>query len=104
LGRATNLCQTIAIPLHFRVVRQPVHRFSQNLHRVFIRWLNNSVVDPWTVATGCYHVCTPKISQMATDLWLVNLENLNKETDAHLVGPHETQQPQSCSIGQRSEK
>ena len=41
---------------------------------------------------------------MPADLWLICLEDLDKETDADFVSSDQVQQPQTCAVSERAEE
>jgi hypothetical protein len=51
--------------------------------------LDDSIVHPLSLPSHIDDACSPQVSQMAGDLWLRSLENLNKVADANLVVSHQ---------------
>lgn len=104
LGRAADLHESFPIALHFVIVGDPRQRVLQNPSGILIRRFNNSVVHPRSLPSCADDPCSTQVSQVPANLWLVCLEDLDKEANAYFVTAHEIQKAQPSTICQGAEK
>ena len=98
--RATYLFQARAIVLHGRMAGQPGSHFAKDSGGVRVTRFRNPIVNPLAVASRRNDPGSFQVSEMPGDFWLINFQNFDKKTDAHLVLADEIYQAQPRSVRQ----
>jgi hypothetical protein len=101
---AAHLNQTVAIPLHFSIARQPVLYGSKDLRRALIAGLNHAVMHPFAFSSRVDNSRPSEICEMSGNFWLRRLQDFHEIADAYFVVPEQVQQPQSRSIRKGTEQ
>jgi hypothetical protein len=100
LRSTTDFNQSFAVTLHLAISAQPHQRVLQNPRRILIWRDYDPVVHPWSLSARPNNARSAQIRQMATDFWLIGLEDLDEKANAHFVLTHEMKQPQARSVSQ----
>jgi len=86
------------------MARQPGPYFAKNPGGVGILGFSNAIVNPFTIAASGNHTGAFQVSEMPGNLWLIDFQNLDKETNTHLVFANEIDQSQTCPVCQCPEE
>jgi hypothetical protein len=84
-GRTTYLDEAVAVRLHPSVVREPPAHVIEHSRGIVVRRRDDAIVHPAALSSSGDNAGAPQVGEMARDLGLRSLEDLDEETDAHLV-------------------
>lgn len=102
LGRtATSLCQPRPVGLHRALFLQPRKRLPQNLNCPKVWRHNDPIVHPFPLAPRLDDSGAAKVSQMAGNLRLPLIQNLDKVADTNLLFSHEIQEAEAGIVAER---
>ena len=104
LRRAAGSVQPGEVGLHPFVLPERKQRLAKNTccartgrHRDFI-------VHPFTVAPGDNNARAPQIREMARNLGLALVQNLDEIADTHLSSVHQVQEPEPGAVRERGKQ
>ena len=60
----------------------------------------DAIVHPLSLSSSGHDTSTPKVREMARNLWLRLLEDLDKVTDTNFLLSHEVEEPQAGVVAQ----
>ena len=98
---ATSLCQPRPVGLHGALFFQPCKRLPQNLNCPRVRRHNDPIMHPFAFASRLDDSGAAKVSQMAGNLRLPLIQNLDKVADTNLLLSHEIQEPEAGIVAER---
>jgi hypothetical protein len=95
--------QARTIVLHCRVRGEPGPHFAKDPRCVIVMRLADAIVNPLAVAPRRNYSGAFQVSEMAGNLWLVDLQNLDQKANANFIFTDKIYQSQTRSIGKRFE-
>jgi hypothetical protein len=90
------------IAQHTVIVGKPGANLSEDICRMCIRRFDNSVVNPFSLATSSHNSRSPQVGEVPGDLRLICLQHFNKEANTQLLVADQIDKPQTRPIGERS--
>ena len=66
--------------------------------------LDQTIVNPFAFAPRRHHTGAPKVCKMTGNLWLIYLQDFDKEANTNLIVPDQIDQPKTCLVGERLEQ
>lgn len=101
LWRAADRCEPRAVLFHLRVMENPSQSVAQNAGgKRVVRRYQQPVVHPSPLPARAHNTRSPQISEMAGNLGLVRLENLDEIADTDFLASHKVEQAQPGAVGQ----
>ena len=102
LGRgAAGLAEAGAVCLHGAVLLEPGQRLAQELGGPGVGGRSDAVVHPLALASRLDDPRAAQVGQVAADLGLRLLQNLDEVADAKLLVAHQVEQAQAGGVSQR---
>ena len=71
---------------------------------MWIRWIYDAIVHPFTFAPRANDACPPQVCQMPRYFGLTLSQYFNEETDADFVIPDKVEQAQTRLVSQRAKQ
>ena len=102
--RAAGFCKHGAVGQHCLVFFQPVKRLPQYLGRADMSWQHDSVVHPFTLATGSDDTRVAQIGKMTRHPGLRAAQYFNEVADTNLLLAHEVEQAKASVVTEGLEK